>query len=977
MTSDGAIVGIDVANCSVFELVSASGGGSNEWGKALAINTTGTVFCYCTQQDNTALQRFVSIDGSIIGEIPLGSNPAHCAVWLDDATLALGLDDGRVTLLRLEDDAVAVLAERPVHRDIVWTMHLARNANELITGSSDGTVSRLQVTDLAEIATLGGLTRGVWSTAWHDDGRLLLSAAGDGSVAIWDVDTSERSAHAQLAGGWIRYVCWSSASEPIAVAQKGVIYRLTTSLETRSQVELGLEGNIWCADYCRDSYMLALGTDLGEVGLYNFKTDSLELVHLRDRLISSVAWRTTGTLLVGTATGEGFELEQTAVGNWEAKVLEALQGSDEITAICEVSDLCVVAGFASGRIQLIDDSKLEQIMPGHSGPVQSLVGQKEGRLFTSGADGEIIHWDCQTQEKLSVHSLLVSTAGLSIAKDRISCGSGGVWVFDLTLSSKSPGHESISLSDPPPGLVDAPATVDLIGRVPLVDEIAFLCERTSIELDRQASDEEIEDRGFVIHVGGRWGSGKTSFSRMVGRELENRVQDGWVTGEFDAWQRAPFPPLVDLLGELDNCTSKVGGKFRRAYLAFRRFWINRPGLFRVFLSAVILGLAVAIGLRLILNVLVVKPAASTNGAIELNASNLSDFIQIGGALLACAAFLTGRMRSVVLGIRSLRSEPNSVRVGRYRELVLRRVPKKVLIIVDELDRCEPERVVEVLRACNELMLAHPTGSLFARVARRQRSHCIAFLLLAEKSWLYNSIEAAHAVQTDAWSVRTARMGTSFMEKLALLSFDLPVLSATARIALVSAATGEAKVTQLPLFQPVVSQISPDSGLREAEIEVTTMEAQQERRTSLHQPLMSGSSSNMLMPVLSSTGDPRNQELVERASEIERRMDVERKYIAQYATLIGSTPREIKRVLVRYWVDRVVALSEGRDVNRFAEAILFETIVSVRWPALATAIRSRENGAVLSALEALDVKDVFSELQFLSQALDAAWAAEKL
>ncbi len=70
----------------------------------------------------------------------------------------------------------------------------------------------------------------------------------------------------------------------------------------------------------------------------------------------------------------------------------------------------------------------------------------------------------------------------------------------------------------------------------------------------------------------------------------------------------------------------------------------------------------------------------------------------------------------------------------------------------------------------------------------------------------------------------------------------------------------------------------------------------------------------------------------------------------------------------------MAVSEERDVGQFAEAILFESVVTVRWPNLYPAIRERRVSGVAS-LRALLGGEQNEDLDVLVAALDQAWSKE--
>ena len=177
--------------------------------------------------------------------------------------------------------------------------------------------------------------------------------------------TSERVAHAQLAGGWIRYLAWLNDQEAIAVAQKGVIYRIDLKLRQVSLIELQLIGNIWSADLDVSRQKLCFGSDRGEVGVVHLAPGTWHTVSLRDRLISAVCWTKANGIVAGAASGEGFDLAYDSNGTWQVSVIQELANRDEITSLTSLNNQTLVVGYFSGTIAVIDEQRDFKIIGQH------------------------------------------------------------------------------------------------------------------------------------------------------------------------------------------------------------------------------------------------------------------------------------------------------------------------------------------------------------------------------------------------------------------------------------------------------------------------------------------------------------------------------------------------------------------------------------------------------------------------------------
>lgn len=111
---------------------------------------------------------------------------ALCWRWHADYTLASGAEDGTICLWRADGTLLASLAG---HTDwitaLAWTPH---DGQILASASHDGTV-RIWLAD-------GGCVRVIKqyaeSLAWSPDGAVLAMVPGDGTIAFWGIETSER-----------------------------------------------------------------------------------------------------------------------------------------------------------------------------------------------------------------------------------------------------------------------------------------------------------------------------------------------------------------------------------------------------------------------------------------------------------------------------------------------------------------------------------------------------------------------------------------------------------------------------------------------------------------------------------------------------------------------------------------------------------------------------------------------------------------
>jgi hypothetical protein len=106
-------------------------------------------------------------------------------------------------------------------------------------------------------------------------------------------------------------------------------------------------------------------------------------------------------------------------------------------------------------------------------------------------------------------------------------------------------------------------------------------------------------------------------------------------------------------------------------------------------------------------------------------------------------------------------------IGRFRSSfrrILRHAGRPVLLIVDDIDRCEPKAVVEILRG-------------FQTIVRSPR---LFVIVLGDRSWIEKAHEIYHKDFAGILVGTETGLGARFVEKMFQLSFTLPAMKAEVR-----------------------------------------------------------------------------------------------------------------------------------------------------------------------------------------------------
>lgn len=168
-------------------------------------------------------------------------------------------------------------------------------------------------------------------------------------------------------------------------------------------------------------------------------------------------------------------------------------------------------------------------------------------------------------------------------------------------------------------------------------------------------------------------------------------------------------------------------------------------------------------------------AGEAGGGLTLNL--LLSILGIGG--VSIAALFTALSQSLAPDL-DFTAEHKQIGVadpiGRFRKMfdrVLRTARRPVLLIVDDIDRCEPQAVVDILRGLQTIV----------------RSPRLFVLVLGDRAWIETAHELSHDKLANLSFGAEAKLGARFVEKVFPLSFRLPAIRPETRDAYTRATLG--------------------------------------------------------------------------------------------------------------------------------------------------------------------------------------------
>jgi hypothetical protein len=459
---------------------------------------------------------------------------------------------------------------------------------------------------------------------------------------------------------------------------------------------------------------------------------------------------------------------------------------------------------------------------------------------------------------------------------------------------------------------DQPALVDELGRLCLAQEMASLLgELASIE-DRPAA--------FALHLDAPWGAGKTTVVNFVIRELQQpglgRTKDAkstskpWTVIQLDAWRSSQLSPAWWAL--LTHLRQGVRGSlgfwwrlmfdvrhFGRSFLRSWQLWIP---------PAAVLTVLAVLWLR---HTDVSKMMAGAAATIAFAAT-------VGG--LASRFFSLGTIQGARLHERLSNNPMEEVATQIWE--IQRESRQNVLLVLDDLDRCNEKFTVELLDAIQTL-LRNPT-TIGHDSAKTNHTPALVVLAVGDGRWLRAAYEHTYSVFSPYVKEPGRPLGNLFLDKLFQVRVDLPNPSRA----------------QISDYLTSLLEVEAQRGAPKQEIgaiETLIREAPEQQDDGAH------SLDNRLSQIMaeaSNLNPVQRQDLAAMALDTRRkdphRAERQRHLLEQYAEMVEPNPRAAKRFIMAYSIAFASHLVDPDPIP--AQTLALWTLIAIRWPALAEWIR---------------------------------------
>lgn len=261
----------------------------------------------------------------------------------------------------------------------------------------------------------------------------------------------------------------------------------------------------------------------------------------------------------------------------------------------------------------------------------------------------------------------------------------------------------------------------------------------------------------TVGIFGDWGSGKSSIMKMLQENLKENDKvaciyfNGW---QFEGYEDAKAALVYSILLELSTHQRIIPGAKEKAKSLLKRVdWLKLANVgYQAIIAPILAGyLAAQIGVA----VSPVQPQLTTPQLLPPTLSVDEDDLK-GGLSTADWKDILKADDKNIMGIRQFRED--------FKGLIAETKLSAIVIVVDDLDRCTPDRLVETLEAI-KLFLAVPN---------------VAFVIGADERIVRYAIAKRYEMRTIAqenqYGEQAIDLVTDYLEKLIQIPYFLPRLS---------------------------------------------------------------------------------------------------------------------------------------------------------------------------------------------------------
>ena len=286
-----------------------------------------------------------------------------------------------------------------------WTMAFSPDGNTFAVTSRNN-IRLIDPHTMNQKSVLVGHARPVRALTFSPTGKILVSGAIDGTISLWDADTSELLQTLIGHTGYVELLAYSPNGKMLASAGSGddntiYLWDIHTGELLRSITEH--PSRISSIAYSPDSRTLASASWNGEIHLWDANTGQRVDVLIGHTIgVASAVYSPDGTTLVSGSRDKTIRLWEMPSGNLQKTITGHLGAVRGVTYSPDGSTLASRSDDGTIRLWDADTGKLLKTISGHTFFARSVAFSPDGGVLASSemADHTIPLRDVQTGKTL-------------------------------------------------------------------------------------------------------------------------------------------------------------------------------------------------------------------------------------------------------------------------------------------------------------------------------------------------------------------------------------------------------------------------------------------------------------------------------------------------------------------------------------------------------------------------------------------------
>jgi len=462
--------------------------------------------------------------------------------------------------------------------------------------------------------------------------------------------------------------------------------------------------------------------------------------------------------------------------------------------------------------------------------------------------------------------------------------------------------------DPIPDNPESSGANDRLNRYPMAEILALRLQ--TVFANSKSPGKDVDTAPFTLLVDSPWGGGKTTFANFLAQVLAttertsefarslDQKNDSWTIVTLNAWRHQHVKPIWWVLSNYVLYAMLARHCKNKAYFSATRLWISHKAWqLTTWQNAVAFG---ASFIAFTVAVWLFRNERLGGDGIVLPGSD-DPLGAVGWIAVAAVSFVAG-LRKLVVAVAhnfnpgrasaemnySLGLSDPLERFRRHFRRTLASEGKPILLIIDDLDRCQSDFVVDLVQGLQTLL----------------RSPYFFVLILGDRKW----IEKCFDVEFEAMEDKTAKDGTDgigrkYVEKALQMSLTLPRPTASQSERLLGSLTALAPDPHTNLESKITTRES-ETGVNGS----TTSDSPNSGTTTQ----TNTSSSNEVPPASGSAS--REQDDWEKARAHATSLkndDAIRRTVLKSAGLFPNNPRQMKRTVNTISFYQAIAIGLGK------------------------------------------------------------------